>query len=55
MNPWAFVAIALGILVIIIGVKGTQHNVTSTLTGKKTGGQTTAPAPGAKIGGAILA
>lgn len=36
MNPWAFIAIAVGILVIIIGVKGTQHHVAGALTGKQT-------------------
>jgi hypothetical protein len=39
MNPWAFIAIAVGILVVIIGVKGTQHHVASALTGKQTAAQ----------------
>lgn len=34
MNPWAFIAIAIGVIVIIIGIKGTQHHVASALTGK---------------------
>jgi hypothetical protein len=33
MNPWAFVIIAIGILLIIIGVKGTQHDIASAVTG----------------------
>jgi hypothetical protein len=37
MNPWGFVVIAVGILLMIIGVKGTQHGVTSALTNKDTG------------------
>lgn len=38
MNPWAFVVIAIGILLIIIGVKGTQHDIASTIVGHKTQG-----------------
>jgi hypothetical protein len=34
MNPWAFVIIAIGILLIIIGVKGTQHDIAGAVTGK---------------------
>ena len=33
MNPWAFVIIGLGIMLIIIGVKGTQHDIASAVTG----------------------
>lgn len=39
MNPWAFIAIALGIVVIIIGIKGAQHNVASALVGHTTAGE----------------
>lgn len=53
MNPWAFIAIALGILLIIIGVKGSQHNITGAITGKKTG--TSAPTTGSSGSGVILA
>jgi hypothetical protein len=54
VNPWAFIAIAVGILVIIIGVKGSQHHVASALTGKTTS-QTAASGTGAKGPGVALA
>lgn len=34
MNPWALLVIGLGILLIIMGVKGSYGNVVSALTGK---------------------
>ena len=34
MNPWGIILIALAVVIIIIGVKGSQHNVASALTGK---------------------
>lgn len=34
MNPWALVVIAIGVLLIIIGVKGTQHDLAGAITGK---------------------
>jgi hypothetical protein len=34
MNPLGFAAIGLGILIMIIGVKGSQHNIVSALTNK---------------------
>jgi hypothetical protein len=37
MNPWAFIAIAVGILVIIIGIKGTQHVIAGVITGRSSG------------------
>lgn len=33
MNPWALVIIGLGILLIIIGVQGTQHDIAGAVTG----------------------
>jgi hypothetical protein len=42
MNPWAFIALAAGILLIIIGVKGTQHNIATAVTGKASTAKTTA-------------
>jgi hypothetical protein len=43
MNPWGILIIALGVMLIIVGVKGSQHNVVSALTGKGgTSGKTTA-------------
>lgn len=35
MNPWAVLVILLGIVLVIVGIKGTQHNVTSAITGKQ--------------------
>lgn len=34
MNPLGILVITLGIVIIIIGFKGSQHNVVSALTGK---------------------
>lgn len=35
MNPWAFLVILLGLVLVIVGIKGTQHNITSAITGKQ--------------------
>lgn len=35
MNPLGFVIIGLGIIMIIVGVKGSQHSIIDALTGKK--------------------
>jgi hypothetical protein len=37
MNPWALVVIAIGILLIIIGVKGTQHGIAGAVVGHTAG------------------
>jgi hypothetical protein len=34
MNPLGIVILALGVLLVIVGVKGSQHNLTSALTNK---------------------
>lgn len=34
MNPWALVLMGLGIMLIIIGIKGSQHNFLAAITGK---------------------
>lgn len=34
MNPWALVIIGIGILLIIMGIKGSYGGVVSALTGK---------------------
>jgi hypothetical protein len=34
MNPLGLLVVALGILLVIIGVKGSQHNLASALTNK---------------------
>lgn len=36
MNPWALVIIGVGIMLIIIGVKGTQHDIAGAITGHGT-------------------
>lgn len=45
MNPWGFVVIGLGVLLVIMGVKGTYENVANALksTGPATGRITTVP------------
>lgn len=35
MNPFGLLVVLLGILLIIIGVKGTQHQIAEAITGKK--------------------
>ncbi len=46
MNPWAFVVIAVGLMAIIIGVQGTQHDIASAITGHgKTPAKKTKPPP----------
>jgi hypothetical protein len=34
MNPIGLLVLALGIVIVIIGIKGSQHNVLSALTNK---------------------
>lgn len=34
MNPWAILMIGLGLILIVIGVKGSQHEVIAAFTGK---------------------
>jgi hypothetical protein len=34
MNPLGFLVIGLGILIVIVGVKGSQHNLSAALTHK---------------------
>jgi hypothetical protein len=34
MNPLGFLVIAIGILLVIIGIKGSQHNVIAAFTNK---------------------
>lgn len=41
MNPWALLVILLGIVIVIIGVKGSQHNIASAITGHNLTGQPT--------------
>ena len=46
MNPWAFVSIGVGIILIIIGVKGSQHNIAAAIVnrGNKPASSSTVPA-----------
>ena len=37
MNPWALLVILLGTILIIIGVKGSQHNIAAAITGHTAG------------------
>lgn len=47
MNPWGFVAIGLGILLVIMGVMGTYGNVQAAITGHAPKGQkSTGPTTG---------
>lgn len=43
MNPLGILVLALGVVIIIVGVKGSQHNLVAALTNKKQTGQTTKP------------
>lgn len=53
MNPWALVVIAIGILLIIIGVKGTQHNIAGAVVGHPAGKPPTSGG-GSGSGGVIV-
>lgn len=54
MNPWALLVILLGVMLVVIGVKGTQHDIASAITGKAAAGVPTnaggssGPASGSK-------
>jgi len=52
VNPWAVVVFALGVILIIIGVKGSQHNIAAALTNKAPKASA-APTVPAKSGGTI--
>lgn len=38
MNPWALLIILLGILLVIVGVKGSQHSIVAAITGHSASG-----------------
>jgi hypothetical protein len=51
MNPWALLVIILGLVLIITGVKGTQHNIGKVITGapmQSSGQQPATPGSGPK-------
>lgn len=37
MNPWAVLLLAIALLLVIVGVKGTQDNVVSAVLGRRYG------------------
>lgn len=37
MNPWGLLVIGIGVVLIIIGVKGSQHNIAGAIVNKQTG------------------
>lgn len=46
MNPLGLLVLALGVVIIIVGVKGSQHNLVAALTNKpQTGQSSTTAAP----------
>lgn len=45
MNPLGLLVVALGILLVIVGVKGSQHSLVSALTNRATGQTTATGAP----------
>jgi hypothetical protein len=54
MNPLGLLVLCLGILIIIVGVKGSQHNLVSALTNKPatkstTSSTTTSGTPGTLV------
>lgn len=49
MNPWAFLLGGLGVILIVIGVKGTQHQVGAALQGKAAPSGGSSKAPGKPI------
>lgn len=48
MNPWALVILGIGILLIIMGVKGSYGGVIGALTGKPYSGGTGGSSSGSK-------
>jgi hypothetical protein len=45
VNPFGLVIIALGLIMVIIGVKGSQHNVVQSLGGAKSAADTAEQQP----------
>ena len=44
MNPLGLLVLALGVVIIIVGVKGSQHNLVNALTNRSAGAAKTAAA-----------
>lgn len=42
MNPLGLLVLALGVVIIIVGVKGSQHNLVNALTNRSAAAATTA-------------
>lgn len=51
MNPLGILVLALGVVIIIVGVKGSQHNLVAALTNRAQPGQTNAPVKPTSSGG----
>jgi hypothetical protein len=51
VNPLGFLVIGLGVLIVIVGVKGSQHNLVGALTHKPTAttSSTKTPNPGTQL------
>lgn len=45
MNPLGILILALGVVIIIVGVKGSQHKLVAALTNKPPTATTTSSAP----------
>jgi hypothetical protein len=45
MNPWGILFVGLGIIIFIIGFKGSQHTVLQSFKNVKSPGATTAASP----------
>ena len=43
MNPLGLLVLALGVIIVIVGVKGSQHNLVAALTNKKQTSSNTTP------------
>lgn len=50
MNPLGLLVLALGVVIIIVGVKGSQHNLVSALTNKKKAATTSSSSSAPKSG-----
>jgi len=58
VNPWGILLIGVGLIMIVIGFKGSQHKVLAAIKGAKPGGasKTVAPPGSANVpAGTVLA
>lgn len=54
MNPWGILIIALGVMLVIVGVKGSQHNVVAALTGHASANNTSSQSGSQGTGVSVL-